>query len=318
MNYLVLGRKAGLFHLAHWLTGESEPGAVRAGTLNLYAGKHSWKGILDRVETFHGLSEIPEGTALVTDDYRWTGAAEGPVPVWGTLRPGKGLTKSPIALGGWWDGALKAPHWVLTDWGLWPGGLGAGVVGGFCLVSPGRVSPPVDLLDEHQPRLAGFRGPLTLDLSWDPEAPGWRSGALRAGWEGWHGLSLVQGSPSARALFEGTSEPTLAPFTACIPVSVPPFPFSAPNRPAGALQTTPETERSLVLGDVARDRAGLIVGGVDGAVALAIGKGRMPGTARSQAVQIAQSLQLGEGQFRPDTGQGLEVFLSGLERIGWF
>lgn len=323
MKYLVVSRKAGLFHLAKWLAAESEPGAVEVRTLSHHGAKTAWKGILDRVELVKGRAEVPDSFdgLVITDDHRWTEAAKlrarGSLPV-----RDDPPTKSPIALGGWWDGGLRSPHWVLTDWGLWPGGLGPQMPGAFALVAPGAVPPPVDLFTPHHNWLVAqgnFRGPVTLDLAWDPEARAWRSGTLRAGWEGWHGLALVQGSRAARPLFEAEAAPELSPFVVCVPVSVPPFPFSAPDRPEGLpVATTPETERSLILGDITRGRNGLVTAGVDGSVALAIGRGRFPASARDQAVQVAQSLGLPEGQFRVDAGQGLERFLSGLERLGWF
>lgn len=319
MRYLVVSRKAGLMHVAKWLEGEA-PGEVRCGSLSEHAEKFAWRGLLAKERGWNGrrMHEALEGFdgTLVTDDPRWTDAAAAKgIRCFGVLpEPDRdGATRTRVVLGGWWNGAeLQAAHWLVLDWGLWPGGQGPQVVGGLSLIRP-EADPPLAVLEPHRPALAGHLGYVAVDLAWDGEAGGWRGGSLRGGWCP-AALALLHGCPLATGVLSGEA-PVLAPFTVAVPVSSPPYPFSLPDRPAAvALPLTPDLELQLVLGDVMKAGQGTSTAGVDGAVALAIGRGKLPGTARLGAQAAARALGL--PQWRADTGAGLDELLAWLESQG--
>jgi len=325
MSYWVVTRKTGLLHLASWLAKEL-PGQVRVTTLHERAEKQAWRGLLvkERVDVRRTPAELLAdftGT-LVTDDRRWTAAAQAKgLRCFGTLAEPEGASQSEFAVGGWWDGGkLAAGHWLVVDWGLWPFGLGPRLVGGVSLVRSGGKLPDAvpagvgEVLDR-----AGFRGYVAVDMRWDGEAGGWLPGAIRPGWGhfgGWPALALLHDCVKVEAVLGGEAPALGYAVTVAVPLSSPPYPFSAREAPEPApLELDAATQAGLVFCDVAKGRRGLETAGVDGNLGLALGRGASAYSARQAVGAVARAVSA--PQWRPDAGGLLDGFLLHLEQTGW-
>lgn len=334
-RYVILSRKHGLHHVGRWLAKEGDPSHTHVASLREPYHKRAWAGLLDRarlptrkrgqrLEEWLGAlpwaGELATGAAaLLTDDAKVTQAAQvvGWPVVYGAI-PTIGSTRSPIALGGWWTGdTLMAPHWAVRDWGLWPGGMGPAELGGVTLITGPR--HPVELLEPFGDALRGaqFRGMVALDLDWDGEAKGWRSGALRAGWPPFHTHLWLWGQAHVGSALLG--QPSASPaYLVAAPVSVPPYPFNAERGPV-PIGTQPSQNGShLVLFDVALEGGQLRTAGLDGLVALVCGRGATFAAAQRQAAVAVTGFAVAEAQFRPDTGASVYNFVADLEAAGWW
>lgn len=333
MRYLVASRKHGLHHVGRWLTREVGPANVALISVREQFHDRAWAGMVDRARVPHRRRNQPVGewvtalpfaaelaageAALLTDDPKLSQAAQaaGWPAVFGTL-PQTGDTKSPIALGGWWDGsALVSPHWAVRDWGLWPGGLGPAELAAVSLITGPR--HPVELLEPHAAGLAAaaFRGLLALDLEWDAAAAGWRSGALRAGWPAFHAPLWLWGQADVGSALLG--QPSASPaYLAGAVVSVPPYPFNA-DRPPVPIVASEAAGPNLVLFDVGLKAGRLQTGGLDGLVALACGRGGTFHAAARAAAATVAGLAVPELQVRPDAGGRTADFVADLEAAGW-
>jgi hypothetical protein len=316
LKYLVVGNKHRLHHVASWLSGEVGQAEVGLASIKAPYQERAWEGILPRVklpprrtETWEEwVAKWPEHEVLITDSHTLTRA--GPLAL-GARPPTDGPT-SPLALGGWWDGeTLQAPHWVIRDVGLWPGGLGPAELGGVTLVAGVRF--PLAALESHLPGLGGFRGLIALDLMWDAEEKGWRAGRLQAGWPFLHAQAFLWAQPSVAAVLEGKPS-TLPPYVVGVPACVPPYPYQADVKPR-QLFIPGGAGPHLVLFDAQRRGQELWTAGLDGLVALSCGKGHTLASARRSALEaLPAAHELGA---RQDVGQLAEGVMVELERAGW-
>lgn len=316
MKYLVVSNKHHLHHLARWLSAEVGAGEVGLAAVKPAYQERAWEGIFPRVklpprrtETWdEWIVKWPEHEVLITDSHTLTRVdplALGAVPA--TEGP-----TSPLALGGWWDGeALRAPHWVIRDVGLWPCNLGPAELGGVTLVAGTRF--PLAALESYLPSLGGFRGLIALDLMWDAGEKGWRAGRLQAGWPFLHAQAFLWAQPSVAAVLEGKPAPLPA-YTVGASVCVPPYPFNGDVKPR-PLQLAEGAAAHLVLFDAQVRGKEVWTAGLDGLVALACGRGATLSAARQTAlaaVPVAHELGV-----RTDVGTLAEGVLVELERCGW-
>jgi len=319
MTYLVVSRKAGLFHVAKWLAAEAGENEVKCITLRENYRQKAWRGLLKQSKMLGGTETLAGTDATLLTDYRvLTSEAEGKERVvFGQLGTEGEAADSGVAFGGWWTGAeLLDPHWVFTDWGLWPGGQGPRQPGAVTLFCSSGAFPPVKLLEGRD--LGRWRGYLTLDLHWDAEAAGWRSGKLRAGW-GLAALTYLQPLPSIGGLFATEAAAPKGPRVRMgIRVSIPPYPHSASLHEPVPLLVTPETQRAFVWEDIALVRGQLSTAGLSGCIGLAVGSGATLERAREIATGAIAGLGLAEAQWRTDAAEKVPRVLAALESVGWW
>lgn len=316
MHFLVLSRKHALFPLAHWLAQEGQP--VTCASMKVPYAKRAWRGIATKVMSrrldqrlenwLPQLGLKLEETILITDCISTTNQAQS-LPflgLYGSLYTSKEATHSGLRVAGWWDGAkLCSSHWLFIDWGLHPTGQGPTLEGGWVAVAGQPPAVPA-------PDLGTFRGYLQIDLMWDEEAKGWRTGTARAGWS--HAaLAVLQAQEKVvPMLLQG--EYTLPPFLVALRVSVPPFPHTASQLQPTALAAVPQVPM-----DIQRSEAkGLVSANLDGMLGLCTGRGKSLEHARSLALSNAQSLQAAQATWRLDVGAQVPAALSRLETLGWY
>lgn len=327
MHYLVVSKKHGLFALAHWLRQEGQ--SVTCTSLKIPYARRAWRGIatLERGRGFNQplkewLTAIkPEETTLITDcAYLTHEAQEMPfAAILGSGAVPRTATQSPIRVGAWWkhDSTDVEFHWVFLERGLGPGGTGPQLEAAWTLVQPFHPIHsyvPVTLFtrqDEHRALLEKWHGYAQIDVMWDEEEKGWRTGSLRLGWCP-QALTVLQSQEKIMPVFE-TGKALLAPFTVGLPVWVPPYPYTASRLQPVQLAAVPQIPM-----DVAQGARGLESGVLDGMLGICTGRGKTFEHARSYSLSNAQSLQAAQATWRLDVGQQVPAALSRLETLGWY
>lgn len=325
MRWVVVSEKHGLLRTARWLALEQED--VFAACRSDVYQKRAWQGLLekqrlpkrDRLGRNDELVAALRGEAtLVTDSESWTAeAVELKLPrVFGRWQRGE-AKRGHFALGGWWGpSGFSLPHWVLRDWGLWPGGLGPIQVAGLTLA---RASMSQSLQDVLQAALEGVPvfGAVQLEIGWsDFEQPP-ELGALVVNGD-YHLQLLLHSQPKVAPVLRGEVPPVLPyAYTVGALASVAPYPFGGTSQEKTTLASGPESLENLLLYDVSLARDGKITtGGINGLVAIAVGRGQLLSTARHVATKAVLSMGLPELQVRPDVAEHVDAALGQLETMG--
>lgn len=235
-----------------------------------------------------------------------------------------------LLLGGWFDGEqIQAPHLLVADWGVYPGGLGAHVLGGLTLVRlgesggetrpnanyPAFVGGAVQAAIERM-KSVSFRGLFHFDVEEDVASGELRLRGLSAGWPELHTFAFVAELENLADTIAGIRPKLLHKYVSAIPVSIPPW----PNERQGKGEVlaieglTPTQQGQLFWLDMAVEGRKLRTAGLDGLVAVAIGASdSTPALARLRAVELAQRLQVSGKQFRSDAGAAVDSVLATLE-----
>ena len=231
-----------------------------------------------------------------------------------------------LCLSGWFmDGQLLNAHWVVPDWGLWPGGLGPTVLGGSTLIrTPRTLQVPQALVDALTGQ--GFRGLLVIGLDYVEASRELVPTGFLAGWpflfthlfvSSLANLgNLLAGEVPELTSIGGRAVPT---FEVALPVSQPPWPIpGAPGpQPVQLTGLSNEVARQCFFHDLALNGSEVWTAGLDGLVAVARGSGNSLARAQSQALAVAHALPLPQKQFRIDVGGRVPQVLIGLEELSF-
>ena len=331
MKYLALSHHHGLHSAAYRLLREGHEVQVASWTQRF---KSAWQGRLDHLDAGESKGDRAAAMKLVSEE-----AAGGELtvlsdfPLWTELL---GNTQSwlfgaghvlpwpkPPALGivAWFDGEQwQAPMWAVCDWGAWPGGLGAPVLGGVTLVQGTRFPGVLDGL--HDPfKASGWKGLVLVGLDYLEAAKELVPTGFQAGWpplvtDAWLALvgnfgGVLRGEP-----------PQVAPttYTVALPVTQPPWPVErAPGpAPVSLAGLTSDVAKRCFFHDIQLRGGEVWTAGLDGMVAVAVGESRVSERARSMALAVAGALPLPQKQFRPDVGGSVPTALAGLEQLGYW
>ena len=225
-----------------------------------------------------------------------------------------------LCVGGWFAGGdLLAPHWLVPDWGLWPGGLGPTVLGGCTLLrTPQTLTLPSQLTEtlEHQ----GYRGLLVVGLDYLEASRELVPVGFVAGWPFLFTHLFVSGLGNLGNLLSGESPTShTVTFEVSLPVSQPPWPIpGAPGpEPVQLTGLSNDVARQCFFHDLAVKGSEVWTAGLDGLVAVARGSGASLASAQSKALAVANALPLPQKQFRVDVGWRVPQILIGLETLGY-
>lgn len=227
-----------------------------------------------------------------------------------------------VALGGWFDGRgwrEELDHLLVQDWGLWPGGMGAEVLGGAVLR---RGSTRLHRLAwerlEDALRAQGFRGLVNVQVGLDG-----RPGRVEVGWPFLQSDAFVSCLSSLRGLLEGNCAVLEKRFVVVVPVTRAPWPFQTQGgfggNPAPIEGLGGGEYGNVFLRDFRVNGEGWPeTGGTDGMVAVVRGSGDGLGLARARALGLAGRMRFPERQVRGDVGAQAQLVLEGLEEQGLF
>lgn len=240
------------------------------------------------------------------------------------------LPSTPVRLGAWFDGEqMQAPHGLYFDEGVWPGGMGHQTPGGLTLV---RIDTPEGLgmfqmlTDPYRDELKsrGFRGLVQfgLDLKRADGVP--QIAGIELGWPFLHTHAFLDELESFGAIL-GTGEPLMTKkYVVMAPVSIPPWP-SKGTEPAerccihspreGMPKLTEQWQGRFFWHDVTvdREKRELWTAGLDGLVGVARGSGNTIEAARARCLELLDSIQLPQKQYRMDVGSQTAAVLGGFE-----
>ena len=230
-----------------------------------------------------------------------------------------------LLLGGWFDGeGILAPHLLVADWGVYPGGLGAQCLGGLTLVRldesaeppfPAFVSGAVQAAVERM-KSVSFRGLFHFDVEEDVASGELRLHGLSAGWPELHTFAFVAELANLASTIGGEPPKLLHRYVSAIPVSVPPWPNERQGKGESlAIEgLTPIQQGKCFWLDMAVEGRQLKTAGLDGLVAVAIGASdATPALSRSRAQDLAGRVRVEGKQYRPDAGMLVDAVLATLE-----
>lgn len=229
--------------------------------------------------------------------------------------------KDRLLLGGWFDGEqIQAPHLLVADWGLFPGGLGAQVLGGLTLIRlggdyPGFVGGAIQAAVERM-KSVSFRGLFHFDVEEEPTTGELRLRGLSAGWPELHTFAFVAELESLAATISGEAPKLLHKYVTALPVSIPPWPSERQGKgeslPIEGL--TPQQQGRCFWLDMQVDGRTLRTAGLDGYIAIAIGAAdSTPALSRLRALELSHRLQVPGKQMRSDAGSQVDSVLATLE-----
>jgi len=272
-----------------------------------------------------------EGELIVLTDSRsvarmFEGAPRLFARLWGDEWTFAGLPS--LLIGAWYDGeSFRLPHWIVPDWGVWPGGLGSLQIGGATLISQDPFMGPVEMLEKRKDGLSeqSFKGLLLAGLGFNQVSKQFEDLGVTAGWPflGTH-IFLSQLPMSFSYLLMGDEHSSLTKasktYTVGLPISIPPWPneSNVSPKPLELEGLTTELMRDIYFHDIATEGKSVRVAGLDGLVGVATTSANSPGLARAKAVQVATSLGLIEKQFRSDVGFQVDGMVAALEQLGFF
>ena len=222
----------------------------------------------------------------------------------------------PLRLGAWIspEGTIEAPHLMIYDMGLWPGGLGLQKAAGATIVrlEAGAAEAARDLLSERDEDLC--EGLVEFDLGADEDGD-IKLGAHNEGWNWLQSHAFTADLVSLGQILQDGPVNWGEKFTTVVPVSVPPWPEygrAAAEVPIGPLP--PETRADVMWHDVALDleNKSLRTAGLDGLVGVAYGSGGSPALALQRALTVAAAIDVPEKQWRPDVGRQVQRVLDGF------
>jgi hypothetical protein len=213
-----------------------------------------------------------------------------------------------LLLGGWYDGEqVQAPHLLVADWGLWPGGLGPAVVQGALQAATDRM------------KSASFRGLFHFDVEEQPASGELRLRGLSAGWPGLHTQAFLAETLSFSKALLGGFPVLKRKFVQVLPVTIAPWPNEkrSVELPAEEIKgLTIQQQGQIFWLDVRIDQEArkIFSAGLDGLLCIATGcSDSTPALARARALELAHRISIPGKQFRPDAGMLVDSVLSTLE-----
>jgi hypothetical protein len=229
-----------------------------------------------------------------------------------------------LLLGGWYDGEhVQAPHLLVADWGLWPGGLGPAVLGGITLIRLGGLLPAFvqGALQAATDRMksASFRGLFHFDVEEQPASGELRLRGLSAGWPGLHTQAFLAETLSFSKALLGGFPVLKRKFVQVLPVTIAPWPNEkrSVELPAEEIKgLTIQQQGQIFWLDVRIDQEArkIFSAGLDGLLCIATGcSDSTPALARARALELAHRISIPGKQFRPDAGMLVDSVLSTLE-----
>lgn len=290
----------------------------------------AWEGRLPKVlppkPTPEDLAPFVESAltgelVVVTDSQKGQEAFAGALHLYG-MGPTQPFSRLPNLLyAGWFTGEdeLKAPHWLVPDWGLWPGGLGPAALGGCTLLKTPR-NPSLSPEYAAILRGANFRGLVSVGMEYVEASGELAQVGFLAGWNFLFTHLFVSGLQNFAATLAG-EEPILEEknFVVGLPVSIPPYPIqNAPGAAQVRLEgVTNDLARQCFFHDFTMKGSELWTAGLDGLVAVVRGSGNSLAAAQGVALAVSTALPLPQKQFRLDVGGRVPTLLVGLERLGY-
>lgn len=327
MKILVFSHHHGLLPFAHRLKREGHEVEVVVWN-NRYA--RAWEGKLDKLTQGKPTAELlaPQleqahagELVVVTDSMKGQEMFAGSKLLYGVPQTIPFPKPPSLCLGGWFrDRQLFSPRWLVPDWGLWPGGLGASVLGG-CTAIPTPVAPalPDTLSDTLQQQ--NYTGMLVVGYDYRQASNELVPIGFAAGWPFlFTHLFLSQLQNFGDLLAGGVPTSNEVAFEVALPVSQPPWPIQgAPGaEPQPLMGLSNDIARQCFFHDLALKGPEVWTAGLDGLVAVARGAGASLGAAQMRALEVAQALPLAQKQFRVDVGGKVGAVLIGLEYLGYY
>lgn len=334
MRFLVASLRAELLPLAHRLRREGHEVEALVWRARYEA---AWEGALTKsVRHSDGTLEIAaletrlrEADRVLTTVRRvqeLCPTAYGVAPKLTEVEP-----RDRLLLGGWFSGEeIQAPHLLVADWGVYPGGLGAHVLGGLTLVKLGTGGETTPNAKQPYPAFVGgsvqaaiermksasFRGLFHFDVEEDVTSGELRLRGLSCGWPELHTFAFVAELANLASTISGEIPKLQHKYVSAVPVSVPPWPSERQGKgeslPIEGL--TPTQQGKLFWLDMQVDGRQLRTAGLDGLVAVAIGASdSTPALARLRALELAGKLSVDGKQVRPDAGLAVDSVLASLE-----
>jgi hypothetical protein len=236
---------------------------------------------------------------------------------------------SGVRLGAWWTGTeIQAVHLLVVDNGAWPAGLGPhGVPGALTQIRienesqtytalSSLLEPMFDLLARAEPPV--FRGLAQFGLTLDRADKQLALAGASLGWPFLHTHSFVSELPDFGGVLAGAKEPTLPyKYTVVAPLSIPPWPNDGA---AGAAKVpikglTPQWQGRFFWHDMEMNPAERSIGsaGIDGLLGVGVGSGQTFELARARCLELLQTAQVPDKQFRPDLGAQVPMLMGLLE-----
>jgi hypothetical protein len=289
----------------------------------------AWEGRLDKLltskPTVENLTnEIEAAKAgelvVITDSLRGQEMFKDAASLYGVPKQVPFSHPPSLLLGGWFaGGTLSAPHWLVPDWGLWPGGLGPTVLGGCTLLrTPRTLQLPEELTSALQAQ--AYSGLLVVGLDYREASRELVPIGFLAGWPFLFTHLFISGLQNLGNVLAGESPQTQGTaFEVALPVSQPPWPIpGAPGpEPVQLTGLSNEVARQCFFHDLALKGSEVWTAGLDGLVAVARGSGASLASAQSKALAVAHALPLQQKQFRVDVGCRVPSVLVGLEELGY-
>lgn len=326
MKILVFSHHHGLLPFAYRLKREGHDVGVVVWN-NRYS--RAWEGRLDKLlqgkPTAEALGpQIEEarsgGLVVVTDSLKGQEMFAGSKYLYGVPGQVPWPTPPALCLGGWFAaGELLGAHWLVPDWGLWPGGLGASVLGACTLLrTPRTLELPSELAEALEKQ--AYRGLLVVGLNWREATRELVPTGFLAGWPFLFTHLFVSGLQNLGNLLAGEAPSCSATaFEVALPVTQPPWPIpGAPGpQPVQLGGLSNELARQCFFHDLALKGSEVWTAGLDGLVAVARGSGASLGSAQGRVLGVAQALPVPQKQFRVDAGARVPSVLVGLEELGF-
>jgi hypothetical protein len=292
----------------------------------------AWDGRLDKepagkpnakagpLEQLADVARVGELTVL-TDSPRGMELFAGSPRLYGFVEPQPWQRPPALCLIGWFDGeGWSGRQWAVPDWGLWPGGLGAHVLGGVTLIAGTRFPPVLEAFTDGLKGL-GFRGLVVVGLDYLEAARELIPTGFMAGWPSifTHAWMESAGGQLCELLDGQPAMTAPRPFTVALPVTQPPYPVRGAPGPGSVSLAGLVKEQSIhcYFHDVMVEGAEIRTAGINGFVAVVAATGASLHSAQVKALGVAQSLPLPEKQFRMDVGGMVNAALGSLELLGY-
>jgi len=248
-------------------------------------------------------------------------------------------TPDRLLFAGWFNGeAIEAPHLLVADWGVWPGGLGPEIMGGLTLIRlsewkdhgekinlfakshgfPHFLSGAIEAAIERM-KSTSFRGLFHFDVLEVPATGELRLQNLFVGWPWLHTQCFVAELKSLSEVLGGAPPTLLHKFVSVLPVTVPPWPNEKRSEmDSGAVVEglTVQQQGACFWFDITVDEKNrqLKTAGLDGLLCVATGASdSTPALARARALELAAKIQVPAKQHRWDAFGLVDSVLSTLE-----
>lgn len=326
MKYLVVSHQHGLLPWAFRLKREGHEVSTIVWSERYEA---AWNGRLDKIATgkpsekVAALSKlVPAALAgelcVVTDSPRGMELFVGAPLLFGILDSQPWKRPPNLCLVGWFDGeGWHGRRWAVLDWGLWPGGLGAVVLGGCTLVAGERFPAVLEVFTDGLKGLA-FKGLVAVGLDYFEAAKELVPTGFIAGWPALITHAWLTSQNGLGELLTGVP-PKLdsKPFTVALPVTQPPYPVrGAPGpEPVSLAGLVREHAQHCYFHDIAVRGSEPWTAGLNGLIAVVAASGSSLYSAQQKVLTVAGVLPLPEKQLRPDVGMGANMMIAELERL---